>query len=479
MKKLFTLAATALVALCASAQVNSTRVELSPLNYDAENSDRTVWKFTGTDVTLGNNGNKACTHMDVILDEFRTVKLMKVSKDVEFTVNIPEGHACVRLEWWGRTNSTDYNWSYLHTLTSPSLEEPIFLQTGGPTNDGRDILDNEQIQTTCTYPLSPYEDVVEKGPQVAFSDPLGWFSEVKFMYDGNNQVGTVLVVYTVPEADLENYKTETDASIVNTLSQFAMPTIVPSTRVELSPLYADADNSDGTTWKFKNTGVTLTNGNGKKYGSVDAYGDANGDTCAISWMKMSKDVEFKINIPADSAVVRVEFWGVSNSGVAMNWAYLHSLTSPSVEQPIFSQTGGVAGDGRDIGVDGANDDIKTNCPHPFSPEAKTAETAPLAVFNDDLGWFSELAFLYDGNNQVGANIVLYLVHQDQLADYKSKWDPSIKAELDKPVIPDAIKVVPVAKPFNPNAPIYNLAGQQVNKNYKGIVIQNGKKFVLR
>ena len=28
-----------------------------------------------------------------------------------------------------------------------------------------------------------------------------------------------------------------------------------------------------------------------------------------------------------------------------------------------------------------------------------------------------------------------------------------------------------------NAPIYNLAGQKVGKNYKGIVIQNGKKFV--
>ena len=29
---------------------------------------------------------------------------------------------------------------------------------------------------------------------------------------------------------------------------------------------------------------------------------------------------------------------------------------------------------------------------------------------------------------------------------------------------------------NPNAPIYNLAGQQVTKSYKGVVIQNGKKF---
>ena len=29
---------------------------------------------------------------------------------------------------------------------------------------------------------------------------------------------------------------------------------------------------------------------------------------------------------------------------------------------------------------------------------------------------------------------------------------------------------------NENAPIYNLAGQRVGKDYKGVVIQNGKKF---
>lgn len=34
-----------------------------------------------------------------------------------------------------------------------------------------------------------------------------------------------------------------------------------------------------------------------------------------------------------------------------------------------------------------------------------------------------------------------------------------------------------AEAINENAPIYNLAGQRVNKNAKGILIQNGKKFV--
>ena len=29
------------------------------------------------------------------------------------------------------------------------------------------------------------------------------------------------------------------------------------------------------------------------------------------------------------------------------------------------------------------------------------------------------------------------------------------------------------------APIYNLAGQRVGKDYKGVVIQNGKKFIKK
>lgn len=41
---------------------------------------------------------------------------------------------------------------------------------------------------------------------------------------------------------------------------------------------------------------------------------------------------------------------------------------------------------------------------------------------------------------------------------------------------DAINTV-TATTLNANAPMYNLAGQQVNKNYKGVVIQNGKKYI--
>lgn len=42
-----------------------------------------------------------------------------------------------------------------------------------------------------------------------------------------------------------------------------------------------------------------------------------------------------------------------------------------------------------------------------------------------------------------------------------------------------ISIVKTAAEQNANAPIYNLAGQQVDKSYKGVVIQNGKKMVQK
>lgn len=49
----------------------------------------------------------------------------------------------------------------------------------------------------------------------------------------------------------------------------------------------------------------------------------------------------------------------------------------------------------------------------------------------------------------------------------------------KVVVPTGISNTIAAPVANPNAPIFNLAGQKVSKAYKGVVIQNGKKFVQK
>ena len=62
----------------------------------------------------------------------------------------------------------------------------------------------------------------------------------------------------------------------------------------------------------------------------------------------------------------------------------------------------------------------------------------------------------------------------------STLDTSIqeKDELENAVDPTQAGISTVkADAANANAPIYNMAGQRVEKSYKGVVIQNGRKFV--
>ena len=51
--------------------------------------------------------------------------------------------------------------------------------------------------------------------------------------------------------------------------------------------------------------------------------------------------------------------------------------------------------------------------------------------------------------------------------------------VDPNITTGIVSVSSEVKPTDPNAPMYNLAGQRVGKGYKGIVIQNGRKFVVK
>ena len=66
----------------------------------------------------------------------------------------------------------------------------------------------------------------------------------------------------------------------------------------------------------------------------------------------------------------------------------------------------------------------------------------------------------------------------------SKWGKLTKVYLTSKTVEELttgtnISSAVVASKVNANAQIYNLAGQKVNKSYKGVVIQNGKKFVQK
>jgi hypothetical protein len=69
-------------------------------------------------------------------------------------------------------------------------------------------------------------------------------------------------------------------------------------------------------------------------------------------------------------------------------------------------------------------------------------------------------YFFQGTTQIGLNGYTF-------APGKSKEDMTSIEAIKNAVAKDA------------NAPIYNLAGQKVNKSFKGIVLQNGKKMIQK
>ena len=64
---------------------------------------------------------------------------------------------------------------------------------------------------------------------------------------------------------------------------------------------------------------------------------------------------------------------------------------------------------------------------------------------------------------------LMLNPKNQLGIYGFQFTPSGD--------PSGVETIKTNKVWNADAPMYNLSGQKVDKSYKGIVIQNGRKFV--
>ena len=102
---------------------------------------------------------------------------------------------------------------------------------------------------------------------------------------------------------------------------------------------------------------------------------------------------------------------------------------------------------------------------------------------------SKKYYVVEGEKKVQLYNGFYLSDFDNMAEFANSEDydvvgivasvykctPSINIISIKKNVPNAIDNIEVAK--NENAPIYNLAGQRVDKNYKGVVIQNEKKFI--
>ena len=124
------------------------------------------------------------------------------------------------------------------------------------------------------------------------------------------------------------------------------------------------------------------------------------------------------------------------------------------------------------------------------------ENAPLPVgeygFSDNPEnalWAGEIfngspypSFFFDGDHYyylVSGSVVVTLDEQYYTItiDATTQNGSTVKATYQKALAPTALNEVEAE--LDANAPVYNVLGQRVSKDFRGIVIQNGKKFLVR
>jgi len=102
----------------------------------------------------------------------------------------------------------------------------------------------------------------------------------------------------------------------------------------------------------------------------------------------------------------------------------------------------------------------------------TVNDVPMGAFNDveNFGANPDIrSYLIDGQNAI-----TFTNTGEQLC-----FVAIVDIATDKTVIPDVTGISTVKAAQANDAVIYNLAGQKVTESYKGVVIKNGKKVVIK
>ncbi len=241
--------------------------------------------------------------------------------------------------------------------------------------------------------------------------------------------------------------------------------------VDLCCATYDSINSTTAQWKFTNTDIILEPAGGRSYSVLERQGYSN----ALNFKNNTNQV---LQL-GDNKLYAIEFFGFSQGD---NWEYLLA----------YGMGENAVGDFSYEWVDPIGKDMKDNAtiiqqaaypvdPCVISDSYKAGESYatayPAEVFNEtglqptshtagykfatiDFGqepYEGDFQFIFSGNNQMRAALRLWIKPYDA-----SKADAirSVKAQMEDGVM-------------------YDILGRPVNEGYKGIVIMNGQKFMLR
>lgn len=158
--------------------------------------------------------------------------------------------------------------------------------------------------------------------------------------------------------------------------------------------------------------------------------------------------------PSANGTLKVGLW--VNKGT--RYTYVASeAADKSVANVNYTAEGYI--NGQNIEVEGANkkkflssEEIAALSPTPYLIGAGNQPAWVYVIFDVEAG---KSYYCFNHSSQAGFNGF----------EFTAGGDPS------------GVETIKVEKVWNADAPMYNLSGQQVDKSYKGLVIQNGRKFV--
>lgn len=220
--------------------------------------------------------------------------------------------------------------------------------------------------------------------------------------------------------------------------------------LELSKATYDAETTaakGGQDWYFTGTEVYL-NMNGRAWKDAPRQEWDNG-------LNFKNNTNYTIQLGTVKAY-RIEFAGYS---LGDNWDYLYAY-GPVAEQWEWIDPIG-------MGVKD-NQTIIDKAVYPLDPCESTSGAPTMhkagytwaSIDFTEMPYEGTFAFKFSGNNQEQTLIRIY----------------TTKESAQNPLT--AIKGVQTTAKVNDGA-TFNLAGQRVGKNYKGVVVKNGRKFVQK
>lgn len=451
MRKIFTLLAATLMAANVGAQTGDT-IRINMDSYDAANSTSTTTAFTSGFKINGARPAKSGTWKTGTAFE----KFINFKNNTHNSLVIPDGTKVYRLEISGYSQGD--NWEYLAAYGNGTQEingQAIYEWVDAI---GNGVKDNTTITTKATYPIDPCSGdatflSTKTDPTIPFA--VFDFSDAPisgswpFYVTGNNQYDLAFKVYTSKEA--------ADKAAFEATNKFYL---------DVDAYNDEATTAAGDGYQYFKDGFKMTGARINKSGVPPIGGTYD------------KGINFKNNshnsivIPEGKKAYRIEISGFSQGD---NWEYLAAYGNGTQE---------MAGQTKYAWVDPIGNGVKDNetiagkALYPMDPcsgntdlfSNRTDPTVPFAILDfGDEPVSGEFPFYCTGNNQYDLMFTVYTSREEA--------DKSTAKQAERPITNGISKVTTAKDESKGNGFTYNLAGQRVDNNYKGIVIRNGKKCI--